>query len=104
MRHTRLDCLKNRSKFPGVLNRSLMTCGDACTLEATRPSGRARGPAMSVISPVDASRTRLVLLWLLAYGIGLATAVAGPPFVTDDADTPEAKAFEINLAGQYTRY
>ena len=29
---------------------------------------------------------------------------AGPPFVTDDPDTPDKGHFEINLAGQYTRF
>ena len=29
---------------------------------------------------------------------------AGPPFVTDDPDTPDKGHFEINLAGQYARF
>jgi hypothetical protein len=29
---------------------------------------------------------------------------AGPPFVTDDPDTPDANHFEINLAAQYRRF
>jgi hypothetical protein len=31
-------------------------------------------------------------------------AFAGVPFLTDDADTPDAKHFEINIAAQYTRF
>ena len=31
-------------------------------------------------------------------------AWAGPPFVTDDTDTPDKGHFEINLAAQYTRF
>ena len=31
-------------------------------------------------------------------------AEAGPPFVTDDPDTPDKGHFEINLAAQYTRF
>jgi hypothetical protein len=31
-------------------------------------------------------------------------AMAGPPFVTDDPDTPAKSHFEINLAAQFTRF
>jgi hypothetical protein len=36
--------------------------------------------------------------------LGASTAWAGAPFVTDDADTPEAGHFEINIAAQYLRF
>ncbi len=44
------------------------------------------------------------LLWACLCTIWAASAWAGVPFVTDDADTPDAKHFEINIAGQYTRF
>ena len=41
---------------------------------------------------------------LLGIALYPAAAWAGPPFVTDGADTPDAKHFEISIATQYTRF
>ncbi len=43
------------------------------------------------------------MIGAFAVTLWASTAWAGVPFVTDDADTPEAGHFEINVAGQYTR-
>ncbi|MEA2778367.1 MAG: hypothetical protein QOF90_3773 [Acetobacteraceae bacterium] len=50
------------------------------------------------------SRHRGSALWALLAILWACPAWAGAPFVTDDADTPEAKHFEINLSAQYTRF
>ena len=41
---------------------------------------------------------------LFTVKLAAPSAFAGPPFVTDDPDTPAKNHFEINLAGQYTRF
>jgi hypothetical protein len=49
-------------------------------------------------------RRRTPAAWILAAVLSAGPAWAGPPFVTDDADTPDANHFEINLGAQYTRF
>jgi hypothetical protein len=44
------------------------------------------------------------VIWAALMALWTCPAWAGPPFVTDDADTPDANHFEINLAAQYTRF
>ena len=50
----------------------------------------------------------LRLMWPLAAAaatiLPAMPAEAGPPFVTDDPETPDKGHFEINLAAQYTRF
>jgi hypothetical protein len=53
------------------------------------------------VSAVSYGRSALVLLAMM---VPFAPAFAGVPFVTDDADTPDAGHFEINIAAQYTRF
>jgi hypothetical protein len=50
------------------------------------------------------SKRRGSAVWVFVAILWACPALAGAPFVTDDADTPDAKHFEINLAAQYTRF
>ena len=64
-------------------------------------------PGISFLSNANIKAATLCLqstVAVLAIIVGLSPALAGVPFVTDDADTPDAKHFEINLAAQYTRF
>jgi hypothetical protein len=50
------------------------------------------------------SRARMPGVMAFVAILSAGPALAGAPFVTDDADTPDAQHFEIDLAAQYTRF
>jgi hypothetical protein len=58
---------------------------------------------MTLIGSRWSKRAVPVVLTLLATSWASPLS-AGPPFVTDDPDSPDANHFEINLAAQYTRF
>jgi hypothetical protein len=59
---------------------------------------------MNVARYYATRRYARAVLFLLACALTAPTVKAGAPFVTDDADTPDAKHFEINVSLQYTRF
>jgi hypothetical protein len=58
---------------------------------------------MALITSRGPQRAGL-LAWAVISACCAFPALAGPPFVTDDANTPDANHFEINLAAQYTKF
>lgn len=45
-----------------------------------------------------------IIGFFAAAALYASSAWAGPPFVSDGADTPDAKHFEVNIGAQYTRF
>src|ERR1700710_2750949 len=81
------------------------------TGSSTSPDSRsAPVPAHSALNPwLPQALTAIafcagITLVFSAMIASMVPAFAGVPFVTDDADTPDAKHFEINIAAQYTRF
>ena len=84
---------------------------DDATGSSTSPDSRsAPVPAHSALNPwLPQALTAIafcagITLVFSAMIASMVPAFAGVPFVTDDADTPDAKHFEINIAAQYTRF
>jgi hypothetical protein len=76
-----------------------------------RTADLAQPPASLAQKPASAPRVFMstvfhtrIMLDLLAVMVWTAPAFSGVPFVTDDADSPDAGHFEINIAAQYTRF
>lgn len=68
--------------------------------DKTRLADRRHRP---VVAAYVTSCARAIVA-LAAVLAPLRPAVSGVPFLTDDAGTPDAKHFEINIAAQYTRF
>lgn len=72
--------------------------------DVSRPILSAPRPDYVSKASISANVRWRIMLALAATMVPFMPALSGVPFVTDDADSPDAGHFEINLAAQYTRF